>query len=207
MIGVATTSLIALAVAVAVFGTVPTGGPARARSVSRVAEGAAPRPVAPFAWLHPGPAPPGWVAMTTPSGQATLFRPPGWTPIPGDPGTVSAALRGDRGAYLGYLNVTPREGVEHSRDWARFRLNRNRDEGDRHVRQLAVAEALRFRAARGACLIDDYSSRVGAHPYREIACLVTGRRHADVFVAAALRGDWAAERGSLERAASAFAQR
>ncbi len=136
-----------------------------------------------------------------------MFRPPGWTPIPGDPGTVSAALRGDRGAYLGYLNVTPREGAERARGWARFRLNRNRDEGDRHVRRRAAADGLRFRTARGACLIDDYSSRVGAHPYREIACLVTGRRHADVFVGAALQSDWARQSGILERAASAFLQR
>jgi hypothetical protein len=56
-------------------------------------------------------------------------------------------------------------------------------------------------------VIDDYLSRVGSHPYREIACIISGRRHTDVFIGAALQHDWKALDGTLERAASAFLQR
>jgi hypothetical protein len=117
------------------------------------------------------------------------------------------ALRDNRGRYAGYLNVTPRQGAEQLHGWAAFRTNHNRDEGDRHVRQLAAAEGLRFRNARGSCVIDDYVSRVGSHAYREIACIVKGHRHADVFIGAALRQDWTTLRGTLERAASGLLQR
>jgi hypothetical protein len=145
--------------------------------------------------------------MTTPASRATLSRPPDWGPIPGDPGTVTASLRGSDGSYAGYLNATPRQGAERLQNWASFRLDRNREEGDRQVRELADAEGLRFRAARGSCVIDEYLSKVGAHPYREIACLVTGHRHTDVFVGAALQSDWSRLGSTLERAASAFLQR
>jgi hypothetical protein len=74
------------------------------------------------------------------------------------------------------------------------------------VVQVAAAEGLRFRNARGSCVIDDYLSKVGRNPYREIACLVAGRRHTDVLIAAALKRDWSTLSGTLERAVSAFVQ-
>lgn len=51
------------------------------------------------------------------------------------------------------------------------------------------------------------SQKDGSHPYREIACIVSGRRHTDVFIGAALRRDWGPLRGTLERAASSLLQR
>jgi hypothetical protein len=117
------------------------------------------------------------------------------------------SLRVHHNPYAGYLNVTPRQGAEQLHGWAAFRIKRNRDEGDGHVSQVAAREGLRFRNARGSCVIDDYVSRVGSHRYREIACIVKGHRHTDVFIAAALRHDWKAVRGTLERAASSLLQR
>jgi len=72
---------------------------------------------------------------------------------------------------------------------------------------LAAADRLGFRDADGRCVIDDYVSRVGSHPYREIACIVTGRRHTSILVAAALKPDWHTVAPVLERAASTFLER
>jgi hypothetical protein len=87
-----------------------------------------------------------------------------------------------------------------------LRTAHNREEGDKQVRQIAAHEGLRFRSARGSCVIDDYLSKIGGHPYREIACLVSGHRHTDVFIGAALKRDWSTLGGSLERAASDLLQ-
>jgi hypothetical protein len=160
-----------------------------------------------FSWLHPSRAPDGWARATIASGDATLFYPADWSGIPGDRGTVTAALRDSAGAYLGYLNVTPRQGAEKLQGWAGFRIRRNSGEGDEHVHELAAAEHLRFREARGSCVIDDYLSRVGSHPYREIACIVAGEHSVSVFVGAALRPDWATLGRILESAASDFLER
>lgn len=181
--------------------TDPPTGPA-AFEKTRPAGG---RPAAAFSWLRARPAPAGWTQATIASGNATLFYPADWKPIPGDRGTVTAALRDVTGRYRGYLNVTPRQGAEPlNNSWAAFRARRNREEGDQHVHQLAAADGLRFRDARGSCVIDDYLSRVGTHPYREIACILTGRRHSSVLVAAALKPDWPAVAPTLERAIAAF---
>jgi hypothetical protein len=157
--------------------------------------------------LRPAPLPAGWTAATIASGGATLFHPAGWKPIPGDPGTVTAALRDDRGRYRGYLNLTPRQGAEQLAGWAAFRTRRNREEGDRNTHTLAAAEGLRFSAARGSCVIDDYLSRVGSHPYRELACIVAGSRYTNVFVGAALVPDWPTLGPVIERAAAALIER
>jgi hypothetical protein len=117
------------------------------------------------------------------------------------------SIRDRRGAYLGYLNVTPRQGAEQPRGWAAFRTGHLREEGDKRVRQLASAERLQFLGARGSCVIDDYLSKVGLNPYREIACIVSGPRHTGVFIGAALLRDWGALGSTLERAASSLRQR
>jgi len=161
-----------------------------------------------FSWLRPNAGrAAGWASVTTESSSATLFYPSGWRAIPGDRGTVSVAQRDRRGLYRAYLNLTPREGVESPRGWAAFRTQRNRDEGDRHVGLVAAAEGLQFAGARGSCVIDDYLSRVGANPYRELACIVAGPRHTDVFVGATLRADWNRLGPVVERAASALIER
>jgi hypothetical protein len=160
-----------------------------------------------FSWLRSGPSPKTWTRVTIASGGATLAYPSNWKPIPGDRGTVTAALRDSRGLYRGYLNVTPREGAEQLAGWAAFRTRRNMQEGDRRTRIVAAAENLRFANARGSCVIDDYLSRVESHGYRELACIVTGSRDTNVFVGAALVRDWPSLGRVVERAASAFVER
>jgi hypothetical protein len=201
-IGVAVV-LIALAALLTVFGA----GSSKARVTSSGAGPARTGQAVTFSWLHPASAPAGWLKTTTATSDATLFYPPTWKPIPGDAGTVTESLRTPGGLYAGYLNVTPRQGAERLRGWAAFRISHNREDGDRRVTEVAAAEGLRFRNAAGSCVIDDYTSRVGSHSYREIACIVKGNRHTDVFIAAALRHDWRTLRETLQRAASAFLQR
>jgi hypothetical protein len=160
-----------------------------------------------FSWLAGSSAPAGWPGATISSGSATLFHPPSWKSIPGDRGTVSFSLRDAAGRYLGYLNVTPRQGAERLAGWGGFRTMRNRSEGDRHVRQLAAAENLTIGRARASCVIDDYLSRVGSNGYREIACILAGRRATNVFVGAALLADWQRLGPVIERAASGLLER
>jgi hypothetical protein len=160
-----------------------------------------------FSWLRAVPAPKTWTSATIASGGATLSYPSNWRPIPGDVGTVTAALRDSRGLYRGYLNVTPRQGAEQLAGWATFRAERNTQEGDRRTRVVAAAENLRLGSARGSCVVDDYLSRVGSHPYREVACIFTGRRYTNVFVGATLVRDWPTLGRVVERAASAFTER
>jgi hypothetical protein len=180
------------------------GGARGARSGTPAASaGVAPA----FAWLRAAAAPASWRSVTNAAGTATLFYPPGWHTLPGDPGSVSAALRDSSGDYLGYLNVTPRQGTEPVHGWAGFRTAHNAEEGDRDVRQDAAGEGLRFTGARGSCVIDEYLSGVGSHRYREIACLVAGAHASSVFIGAASRSTWQQFAPLLERAASAFVER
>jgi hypothetical protein len=164
-------------------------------------------PAAILGAFQPGPAPSGWPAATIASGAATIHRPQGWRAISGDSGTVSFALRDGTGRYLGYLNVTPRQGEERLSSWAGFRLARNRGEGDTGVVALAARRGVPFAGASGTCVIDDYSSRVGANPYRELACLVRGGRSESVLVATALRPDWARIAPLLISSAASFVER
>jgi hypothetical protein len=64
-----------------------------------------------FGWLASTAPPATWTRLTVPSGLGTLFSPPGFRGVDGDPGTLSVALRNSAGTYLGYLNVTPHQGV------------------------------------------------------------------------------------------------
>ncbi|MBV9682875.1 MAG: hypothetical protein JO046_13870 [Solirubrobacterales bacterium] len=156
----------------------------------------------PFAWLRPGPPPPGWAQARLPN-SVVLTYPTSWRRIHSDPGTASAA-RTDPGSDLiaDYLNVTPQQGEETLQDWARFRPAHNMEEGDSHVQVLAAAGGLHFRDGRGSCVIDRY--RTPATTYQEIACLVHGPRSANVIVAAGLAARWAHDAPALERAVSAF---
>jgi hypothetical protein len=148
-----------------------------------------------------------WPSATISSGAATLAYPPAWRPIPGDTGTVTVALRDHAGRYLGYLNLTPRQGAERLTGWAAFRIARNREEGDTDVHMLAYSQGVRFIAAHGSCVVDQYKSRVAEHLYRELACIVSGRAHTSVFVGAALVSSWAAIGPILARAANVLVER
>jgi hypothetical protein len=190
--------VLALTTAFGFSGSRAPGGGARTSGVG---------PGAALSWLQPATAPATWASATIASGGATLFYPTGWRPIPGDSGTVTEALRDSRGVYHGYLNATPRQGAEQLRGWTAFRTGRNRDEGDTRVHAIAAAEDVSFGDARASCVIDDYRSRVGSHPYREVACLIAGDRYTNVFVGAALVSDWPRLGGLIERAATALRER
>jgi hypothetical protein len=155
-----------------------------------------------FTWLHPGPPPPGWALATIPSGAA-LHYPPGWRRLGGDPGTATVALLDRQQTFLGYLNITPRQGGETVAGWGRFRVTHNAKEGDRHLTTLAAASGLRFRTGRGACVKDAYTTKTGA-PYIEIACLVVGRKSSTVIVGASPPQAWSRTAPMLERAISSF---
>jgi hypothetical protein len=148
-----------------------------------------------------------WSSATISSGAATLAYPSSWKPIPGDPGTVSFALRDRAGLYRGYLNVTPRQGAERLAGWAAFRTRRNAEEGDRGVHILAASQNVAFANAHGSCVEDEYLSRVAAHPYRELACIVAGRRSTSVFVGATLVSDWGTLGPAIRRSAATLVER
>lgn len=152
-----------------------------------------------FAWLRPGPPPQGWKAVTIPDG-AELAYPPGWRLIHSDRGTASAALL-DRGVFVGYLNITPRQGSETLADWGRFRVQHNAEEGERQVVSLAVGSGLRFRQGRGACVKDSYAT-VTRSRYIELACLIVGPSSSNVIVGATPPQDWSRIAPLLERAFS-----
>jgi hypothetical protein len=156
----------------------------------------------PFAWVTPRPVPKGWNVVQIPTG-AQLAYPPGWDKARGDPGTATAALLGAGGQYVGYLNVTPRQGDETLTGWASFRVSHNADEGDRDVKRLAAATGLRFLDGTGSCVEDSYTTSVGAR-YTEIACIVKGPSTTSVIVGAAPPVSWAQVSPQLERAISGF---
>jgi hypothetical protein len=171
--------------------------------VLAAAGGASPRSASgSFGWLRPASPPIGWHVARTPSGAALAY-PPGWTAIKTDPGTASVALRGGGGKIDGYLNVTPKQGAETLANWSRFRPQKNRAEGARQVHLLAATGDARFRSARGSCVIDAYTTSLTT--YQEIACLVSGPGSSDVVVAAAPARLWQERSAALERAVSSFA--
>jgi hypothetical protein len=156
----------------------------------------------PFSWLRPQPPPPSWRVARIPSG-AELAYPAGWQHLKSDRGTTTVALLGGPGQFLGYLNVTPRQGNESLANWGEFRVDHNREEGDIAVTRLASATGLRFLTGHGGCVKDSYRTSTGGH-YIEIACLVVGARTDSVIVGAATPASWAATSGSIERAISGF---
>jgi hypothetical protein len=158
-------------------------------------------PPAAFKWVRPTSTPAGWRVATTPSG-ASFAYPPSWRPIRTDPGTVSAGPPGPRPALRGYLNATPQSGRETLANWSRFRVAHVADEGARDVRLEGSARGLRFGGgAAGSCVIDSYATQVTR--FREIACIVAGRRTTVVVAAAPVAG-WAQHASVLERAVSSF---
>jgi hypothetical protein len=156
-----------------------------------------------FGWVRPSALPAGWTVQRLPSSAARLPTPSSWRPSRGDAGTRTTVLKGPDGRIAGYLNATPRQGEESLANWSEFRVEHNRDEGERDVRLLAAASGLHFRAATGSCVLDSYVTSSG-HRYREVACIVTGRSETTVVVGAAPPGRWEAERPAIERAIDSF---
>ena len=148
--------------------------------------------------------PPGWRQATLASGGAVLSFPPSLSALPGDAGTVTRGLTRS-GSVLVYLNVTPRQGGETLRGWAGFRLEHLRDDDARSARLDSEAAGLTFRGGPGSCVIDDYITKAGAHPYREIACYVQGAHASTVLVAATPATDWARYGELLEQAVDSYA--
>jgi hypothetical protein len=156
-----------------------------------------------FAWLAPTVAPGGW-RSTRIAGGATLSYPRSWKIVHGDRGTATAALLDSNGRYLGYLNLTPRQGSERQTNWSAFRPHHNAEEGERNVTLQASASGLRFASGRGACVQDAYTTVAGTR-YEEIACLVAGADGESVIVGAAPSQDWPTQASTIERAISALA--
>jgi hypothetical protein len=156
-----------------------------------------------FKGITPGKAPAAWVQVTTPSGDAILAYPPSFRPVRSDPGSVAVAAGTAAHVYDGYLNVTPRQGIEQLHGFAAFRLDRLGDE-DTAVHEIAAAENVAFVGAVGSCVNDDYRTRVGDNHYEELACLVAGRHSEYVIVASARLGDWDRFASTLRTALAAF---
>lgn len=149
-------------------------------------------------------APAGWHLASMPNGTAVLTYPPVMRLIAGDKGEVSAARLSPSGAYLLYLNATPRQGAETLANWPAFRVRHQRQEDASAVRMLAASHGVRFLGGTGTCVVDSYVTRVRSNHYTEIACLVQGRTGASVIVAAAPSSGWARASGLLLRAIAAY---
>jgi hypothetical protein len=210
LFAVVVAALVTLALAATGCGAGSSGSPSpypSARSTSP-SQGGSDRPGAArsaraFAWLRPSPPPRAWRTSRLPDGLARLAYPHRWHSIRSDPGTVSAAVRAGTGRILGYLNATPQQGAETLASWSSFRVDHNGDEGDVNVKPVASAAHLRFRGARGSCVIDTYTSSTGRR-YREIACIVAGASATTVVVGAAPPSQWPRQGPAIERAISSF---
>lgn len=150
------------------------------------------------------PPPPGWRRAILPGDGAVLAYPPGMRPVAGDRATISVARLSPSGAYLMYLNATPRQGTESLRNWPAFRVSHLLDDDARSARLLAAWHGVRFAGGTGSCVEDAYVTKAGAHRYTELACLVQGRSRASVIVAAAPTASWASASQVLVRAVSAY---
>lgn len=157
-----------------------------------------------FGWLRARPAPAGWTRAVLPGQAAVLWYPRWLVRQQGDAGTVTEGLVSPAGAVRVYLNVTPRQGGEALATWDGFRLAHLREDGDTAVRLDARSPDVAFRGGRGRCVIDDYTTRVHANHYREIACFVQAGGAGSVLVAATRAADWGTYGTVLEKVVSAY---
>jgi hypothetical protein len=144
------------------------------------------------------------VRLTVLSGLGTLSSPPGFRTVDGDPGTLSLALLSSAGTYLGYLNVTLRQGPETLQDWPAFRLTHLGGDDAVSIHEDATVRSVRTAAAVRSCVVDDYVTTVGHHQYHEVACYVMGGSVGSVVVAATPSGDPGHVWTQLERAVAAY---
>jgi hypothetical protein len=157
-----------------------------------------------FPALVPAAAPAGWPHLRLPDGTAVLSYPPTLRPVGGDADALSVARVSPGGAFQLYLNATPRQGDEQLSGWAAFRLRLLTADDAASARELAAAQGVAFRGGTGSCIIDQYVTRISAHRYQEIACLVQGRASASVIVAAAPAATWAQASPLLLQAVAAY---
>ena len=133
-----------------------------------------------------------------------MSYPPTLHPVPSDTGAVSAALTTPGGNFVAFLNATPKQGGESLANWSRFRISHLLEDDARSATLDASAHGLAFRGGRGTCVMDDYVTRVGAHRFRELACLVAGPKGGSVIVAAAPVSGWDRVSSTLEQAVDAY---
>lgn len=156
-----------------------------------------------FSWFVPTAAPPTWRSFTAVQGTVVVTDPPKLKPLGGTGGSLSFAARGKKGAYYAFLNVTPQAGAENIATWAAFRLAELRRSAV-SIRQEAAATNLPFSGGTGACVIDDYTTKVGANPFHEIACFVEGPHTGSVIVVATPPKSWPSYAVPLERVISDY---
>ncbi|WP_125615661.1 hypothetical protein [Specibacter cremeus] len=196
----------------------PLAAVALAIGLSAVAGCAAPAPPAghsagpaalptAFAWFTAAPAPAGWKTAALSDGTGVLSYPPDAVPLQTDPGTATVGTRDTGGRIALYLNTTPRQGTESLASWTHSRLAHLLEDTAATATLSAAATGLAFRGGTGSCVIDDYVTKIGAHHYREMACLVAGDHGSSVLVAAAPAADWTRYRDVLERAVDAYTAR
>ena len=104
-----------------------------------------------------------------------------------------------------YLNATPQQGDESLANWSEFRLAHLTGENAASASRLQYRAGMEFRGGTGSCVEDTYVTRIGAHKYREIACLVAGTRGSSVLVVAAPADSWDRYSPVLEQAVDAYA--
>jgi hypothetical protein len=149
-------------------------------------------------------APASWNFLNLPDRGAVLAFPPSMHRVPGDRGTVSAAEFGHSGAYLLYLNATPKQGNETLSGWPEFRIDHVAEEEHTTPHLIAASHGVRFLGGTGSCVLDTYVTKVKANHYTEIACYVEGKTSSSVIIGAAPAAEWAKASGPLMRAVAAF---
>jgi len=156
-----------------------------------------------FSWFVPRSAPSSWHAFAAVQGTVEVSDPPKLKPLGGSGGSLSFAARGPHGAYYAFLNVTPQQGTENLGTWTAYRLAELHKSAVR-IHEDAAASNLPFSGGTGACVIDDYTTRVGSNPFHEIACFVEGPHSGSVIVVATPPKSWASYAVPLEQAISAY---
>jgi hypothetical protein len=185
--GTAISRLAACSLAV-LFAAAAGCGTTKPAGNSQTATAAKGQPAPTFAWLHAAPPPSGWQTARITMGAAFSY-PPAWTRIHGDAGTASVALLNSDHQFVGYLNLTPRQGDETLANWTHFRVAHNADEGDRAVTTQAATTNRGFRGGHISCVQDSYVTATGAR-YVELACLIAGQSGKVVVVGASPPQSW-----------------
>lgn len=133
--------------------------------------------------------------------------PPSMRPVPGDPGTVSAAQTAGDDVFVNFLNATPHQGTETLANWPGYRLAHLLGDDASSAAKLGQAFGVRFLGGTGTCVMDTYVTKARANNYIEIACIVRGATHTSVIVAAAPSARWASQAPLLRRALAAYRAR
>ncbi len=157
-----------------------------------------------FAWFAPGPAPANWHTYEAVTQTVIVADPPRLKPLGGSHGALSFAARGPHGVYFAFLNVTPQQGTENVTGWSAYRVGVLRAGGAQQIHVDASDDNLAFTGGTGACIIDDYVTRVGHSPFHEIACFVAGPHSGSVVVVAAPPTEWRSYAIPLERVISSY---